>query len=304
MNIVITGGAGYIGTELIYKLIPEKNVTGITVYDNLSRHNFNLFLHPYQKCNKIRFIRGDILDSRKLKNTFKNTDIVFHLAARVSTPFANEDPHLFDQVNNWGTAELTYVAENSAVKTLIYVSSASVYGSSDRMCDESTPPNPDTIYGISKFNGEKHVNRVSGKMKTVILRCANVYGYSPGMRFDAVINRFMFEANYYRKISVHGNGEQTRAFVPVEITAQVLAWAVRDKLPAGTYNLVDKNLSVGEITGTVREIFPDTETLFINQNIALRQQKIRTDCGIKKFFPWEPKPLKDELVAFKNKFAF
>lgn len=100
--------------------------------------------------------------------------VVCHLAARETTPFASLDAHLFEQVNNWGTVDVVYSAENSGVSKFIYLSSTSVYGATtphDSLIDENTPTNPKTFYGISKLRGEGHVDRLKAKMSTYILRC-------------------------------------------------------------------------------------------------------------------------------------
>ena len=82
MNILITGGAGYIGTELIYTLGEMSEVESIVVYDNLSRGNYNLFIGHKVASSKVKFIQGEILDSRKLRNVLKNIDVVFHLGCK------------------------------------------------------------------------------------------------------------------------------------------------------------------------------------------------------------------------------
>ncbi len=126
MNILITGGAGYIGTELTYELTKNSEVEQIIIYDNLSRGNINLFIGSHKLNNKIKFVQGDILDTRLLKQTLEGIDVIYHLAAKVTTPFADQNAHLFEQVNHWGTAELVYAVEESDVKKFIYTSSASV----------------------------------------------------------------------------------------------------------------------------------------------------------------------------------
>ena len=202
MNILVTGGAGYIGTELIaaLNLLPE--VKKIIAYDNLGRGNYNLFLDKNFYGSKLEFVNGDVLDSRLLRKTLRGIDVVYHLAAKVTTPFANIDSHFFEQTNHWGTAELVNACEDSGVKKFIFAGSTSVYGDNNVGADEETVPNPRSYYGFSKHRAEEQVKRLSGKMQTIILRCANVaYGYSMSMRFDGVINRFMFEANFNRRIS-------------------------------------------------------------------------------------------------------
>ena len=97
MNILITGGAGYIGTELSNILAKDEQVNEVVIYDNLSRENYNLFLgHKREKHEKIRFVHGEILDSRSFKKALEGIDVVYHLAAKVTTPFANIDSHFFE----------------------------------------------------------------------------------------------------------------------------------------------------------------------------------------------------------------
>src|SRR6056297_563464 len=140
MKILITGGAGYLGTEISLKLMNHKEVESIRIYDNLSRKNYNIFLGPERLNEKTSFVEADILDSYTLKKEIANADLVIHLAAKVSTPFADISPHLFDQVNHWGTAELSYALEESDCQKVIYLSSASVYGSGEESATPETTP--------------------------------------------------------------------------------------------------------------------------------------------------------------------
>ena len=205
MNVLVTGGAGYIGTELVNLLVSNPSVDKVIVYDNLSRMNYNLFLGlKLQRHPKLSFVKGELLDSRSLRKVLKGIDVVYHLAAKVTTPFDSSDSHVYEQVNHWGTAELVYAVEESNVKRFIYTSSSGVYGSSSGAVDESTIPNPKTFYAISKLRGEEHVRRLFDKIDTYIFRCGNVYGYSKSMRFDSVINKFVFEANFNRIVTDSG----------------------------------------------------------------------------------------------------
>ncbi|MCB0635676.1 MAG: NAD(P)-dependent oxidoreductase, partial [Lewinella sp.] len=151
MKILLTGGAGYIGYALVQQLMMAPEVSEIVVYDNLSRRSYAFFDHNDFRSKPLRFVQGDILDGRKLAQTIKGMDVVYHLAARVTTPFADFDAHHFDQINHWGTAQVTLAAEEAGVSHLIYLSSVSVYGTSDEPVSEDFPPNPQTYYAIAKL---------------------------------------------------------------------------------------------------------------------------------------------------------
>jgi UDP-glucose 4-epimerase len=306
MNILVTGGSGYIATELIRRLAADNEVSRIVVYDNLSRQNYNLFLGERLRGNeKIQFTKGELLDSRNLKKSLDGIDVVYHLAARVTTPFAHSDAHLYEQINHWGTAELVYAVESSKVKKFIYTSSVGVYGSSDHELDESIAPNPKTFYAISKLRGEEHVARLKDKMDTYIFRCGNVYGYSPSMRFDAVINKFVFEANFEKRITIHGNGEQARTFIHIDLISQALANVLSANLKSGTYNLVDRTLSVIDIVDELKQLIPDLEFILINQHMKLSQLVIKVNKEVNaQLGIHNPKSIREELQEFLNKLSF
>lgn len=304
MRALITGGAGYLGTELAIALDKNPAITGIVIYDNLSRNNYNLFLHSGIKRNKAKFIKGELLDTRKLKEILKDTDIVFHLAANVTTPFANESAHLFEQVNNWGTAELVYAVEESNVSCFVHISSLSVYGASENYLDMNSVPNPTTFYSTSKLRGEKHVERLIPKIRTYILRCANIYGYGVSMRFEAVINRFMFDACFLDRIHIHGTGEQSRSFIHVEKVVDILNNLIGSNLKSGTYNVTDKVLSILEIADYIKALFPDVETIFSNQHLHLRELKVMPDDRIMELLSIEPTETMAEFEVFKRKFLY
>ena len=305
MKVLITGGAGYIGTELTYELETLPDVEEIVIYDNLSRGNYNFFIGSSKFQKKVTFVHGDLLDTRKLKHALEGVDVVYHLAAKVSTPFADQNPHLFEQVNHWGTAELVYAVEDSNVKTLIYLSSASVYGSSSKEVSVKSPPNPITFYGISKMRGEEHVHRLfDSNIATYIIRCGNVYGYSKSMRFNSVINRFVFQANFKNRITIDGDGEQHRSFIHIDKTANILAAILKRELPQGRYDLVEDTLSINYIADTLREIHPGLELLYVNQRLKLHQLKVKADPIINCLTNIDVRTLKHVLTKFKEEFTF
>ena len=203
MRILITGGAGYIGYALVKRLLHySEDVQSLAIYDNLSRKNYSFFTEAKFDHKPVTFIEGDLLDGRSLRKALADVDCVVHLAARVTTPFADSEAHQFDQINHWGTAQLAAALETSSVSKVVYLSSISIYGPSEDPITEETIPNPGTFYGVSKLAGEKQIMRDGGKRHNIIIRSGNVYGYNPAYRIDAVINRFMFQAHFKNRISI------------------------------------------------------------------------------------------------------
>lgn len=306
MNVLITGGAGYVGTKLAKQLAKADEVKKIIVYDNLSRGNYNLFIgDSIINGKKLEFIHGDILDSRLIRKTLVGIDVVYHLAAKVTTPFANTDPHFFEQINHWGTAELVYAIEESDVKKLIHMSSISVYGSSDKLVDETSPLKPRTFYGVAKKRAEEHVKRLIDKGRAITIRSGNVYGYSKSMRFDAVINRFAFETNFHKRITIQGSGKQHRSFVHVNDLVYDLTLLAISDVPCDIYNYVSKNVSILDLAETFKSLRPDLEFLFIDQHLDLRNIEVDTNLKLAKHLGLvEPKPIEVELSEFLDNFSY
>jgi UDP-glucose 4-epimerase len=307
MKVLVTGGAGYMGTELVNLLVSNEAVDEVIVYDNLSRMNYNLFLGlKLQRYPKLRFVKGELLDSRSLRKVLKGIDIVFHLAAKVTTPFAVSDSHVYEQVNHWGTAELVYaIEESNSVKKFIYTSSSGVYGSSDVPLDESSQPAPRTFYAMSKYRGEEHVRRIMDKVDTYIFRCGNVYGYSKSMRFDSVINKFVFEANFNKIVTIQGDGKQSRSFIHIDLISKALNNAMSSNLPSGTYNLVERSIKVFDIVDELKQLIPELEFIFINQHLKMHEVNVKPNAEVNRALGISNgKTLKEELREFLSRFSF
>lgn len=306
MNVLVTGGAGYIGTELVSLLTSNSAVNKVIIYDNLSRQNYNLFLGlKLHHHRKIQFVKGELLDSRSLRKVLKGVDVVYHLAAKVTTPFDSSDSHGFEQVNHWGTAELVYAIEESSVRRFIYTSSTGVYGSSDAEVDESSAVAPQTFYAISKMRGEEHVRRLMGKIDTYVLRCGNVYGYSKSMRFDSVINKFVFEANFNKLVTVQGDGKQSRTFIHIDQVSRALNALLQADVTAGTYNLVDKTIRVFDIVDELKVLIPALEFIFINQHLKLHQLNVTPNAMLNEALGVrQSDSLREELEEFISRFSF
>ena len=304
MRVLITGGAGYIGTELAYRLAERSDIEQVIVYDNLSRGNYNLFIGVRKfPRDKVTFVNGDLLDSRKLRKSLNGVDVVYHLAANVTKPFSDHNPHLLEQVNHWGTAEVVYAIEESDVSRFIYVSSSAIYGTSDQEVSVDTPPEPSTYYGISKLRGEEHVARLQQKMAAYIMRTANVYGYSKSMRFDARLNRYMFEAASGQRITVNGSGDQTRAYIHIDDTTDCLESMLVTDLKPDVYDLTARNLTIQEIVDGVKAVFPETEILFINQHVKPWELRVKADARLSDYLRLEDGTFLDEIKEFKKQFT-
>ncbi|MCX7953720.1 MAG: NAD-dependent epimerase/dehydratase family protein [Bacteroidales bacterium] len=297
MKVLITGGAGYIGAELVKRLQCLESVSKIIVYDNLLRNNYNFFIHAGINRNKVTFVKGDILDSRKLKKNIKEVDVVFHLAAVVSTPFSYESSAIYEEVNTWGTAEVAYAAEECNIQKIIYLSSISVYGSSSDYFDENSIPNPQSFYGVTKLRGEHHIRRLSSKINTIILRCANVYGYGSCMRFDAVINKFLIETLFQKKINIYGDGNQKRTFIYIDYLINLLINILQDNVNSGVYNVVDKVMSINQIAETLKKIEPTLEIYYLNQHLKMCELLVKHDQRINKIISQPMLTFEEELYT-------
>jgi len=305
MNVLITGGAGYIGYSVVKHLLNDVDgLHSITIYDNLSRKNYSFFTEARFDRKPVRFIRGDVLDARTLRKALEGMDCVVHLAAKVTTPFADHEPHGFDQVNNWGTAQLVAAVEDSDVKRFVNLSSIAVYGSRDELLSEKTEPNPHCFYGISKLDGESHLRSLKDRLDLYTIRSGNVYGYNPSYRIDAVINRFMFNANFHGRIQISGSGEQIRSFIHVDKIAGIVVGAVDGKFPPGLYNAVEHNFSVNEAARNVKLLYPDLDIIHTNYNQRLRSIEVAVPVELSRHFQFSGKSFEDELRDFKHRFSF
>ena len=303
MNVLITGGAGYLGTELVEVCAADPRINHILIYDNLSHGRHGLFTGRKIDGAKIRFVRRELLDTRSLREAIKDIDVVIHLAAKVSTPFASGDPHAFEQVNHWGTAELSYALEYSNVQKVIYASSASVYGVSEVEKSIDDTPSPNTTYGISKLNGESMIWRLRNQMTTVVVRCANIYGYSPSIRFDAVINRFVRQAFFEGRISIEGRGDQVRPFIHIRHAAEIFKRLATDFDQSAILNLVDQNRRIIDVADHLKSLRPNLEMMFVEQDLPRNALHITKSPELIDLYDHKMS-FEEEIQEFVSKFRF
>ena len=267
--ILVTGGVGYIGSQLIRDLAEDSRFSRCTIrlYDNLQRHHFcGLMDLPAE--GHYEFVEGDILDRLNLERAMQRVSTVVHLAAIVTTPLSFDHPEWTEQVNHWGTAAVVDCALNSGVSRLLFVSSASVYGPGGpfREADTCHPIGP---YAISKHKGEKEVLQAKERgLCPTIVRLGTVFGDALAMRFDAVANHLAYLVGVGQPMVVHGSGEQIRPLIHVRDASAVLRLCLDDPNGEGEIiNAVTMNPSVNEIAHALQKIMPQASLRYTDQHI-------------------------------------
>ncbi|MBE6369313.1 MAG: NAD-dependent epimerase/dehydratase family protein [Lentisphaerae bacterium] len=237
MRILITGGAGFIGSNIAQYYQDRAEVR---VLDNLrSGRGENL------KDLNVEFIRGDVRDRVKLAKAMKNVDYVFHLAAMIGVPESMQKPQECIDINVNGTLMVLEEAAKAGVKKLCYASSAAVYGNAcNQVRREDMCADPDSIYAVTKLDGEHYCKIFSenNKLKTVSLRYFNVFGprQDPDSAYAAAPALFCNRAIHGKKISIFGDGEQSRDFVYIDDVVKVNAFFMENDLE-GVYNVATGN---------------------------------------------------------------
>lgn len=307
MKVLITGGAGYIGSVLIRRLAVREDIDEIVIYDNLSRSRAALIAPLPGGRARLRLVRADLLDTRSLSRALDGVDTVVHLAARVSTPYAHDDLHGFDQVNRWGTGELGLAIERaSSVRRVVYSSSTAVYGDThgtQASAADATPCAPVSAYGHSKLQAERLLAEIGSDPALTILRMGNVSGPAPAARFDSVLNRMLFDAWFSGRVQVQGSGEQRRALLHVHTAARVIERSLLGLLEPGTYDLVDRTASVLDVVREIRGLLPETEVLFISQHLTLPDAQVALDTRLPSELH-DHRPLGEWLHEMATGFAF
>lgn len=253
--VVVTGGAGFIGSNLARALAKDNTVI---VIDNLSTGNFKN-IQDLVGTNKIKFIKGSVTDLDILQKTFRDVDYVFHQAAIASVPKSIEDPVKSNDVNVNGTLNVLVAARDNNVKKVVFASSCSVYGDTPTLPKhEDMIPRPISPYSVNKLIGEYYCSVFTKvyDLKTAALRYFNVYGprQDPKGDYAAVIPRFinMFLKN--KPPVIYGDGEQTRDFIYVNdvVNANIIAAESKE---TGIFNIAGgKQVSINELAKHIMQI--------------------------------------------------
>ncbi len=235
MKTLVTGGAGFIGSNLVRQLLSEGHE--VTALDNLSSgYRSNLDALP-----AARFIEGDIRDDAAVADAVRGAEVVFHLAASVGNKRSVDHPLLDADINVIGTLKVLEAARRVGVRKIVASSSAGIFGELKTLpIREDHPVEPDTPYGASKLCMEKECLAYAKlyPIEAVCLRYFNVYG--PNQRFDAygnVIPIFGFKMLRKEPLTIFGDGEQTRDFVNVRDVVQANIRAGTSRGLSGAFNI-------------------------------------------------------------------
>jgi UDP-glucose 4-epimerase len=254
--VLVTGGAGFIGSHLTEGLL--RRGLKVRVLDNLSSGSLeNLKDAP----GPIDFVEGDIRSRPRVREACKGVSRVFHLAAMASVPMSLEDPGLCLSINGEGTLNVFEEASASGAERLVYASTSAVYGDLPGPHREDLAPRANTPYAALKLLGENFALFFEEQrgLGTVSLRYFNVYGprQSPDGADAGVIPRFIERISKGEPPVIYGDGSQTRDFIHVldVVDATILAGDVEGA--SGIYNIATgKPVSIMELSGLLTELSP------------------------------------------------
>lgn len=261
MRILVTGGAGYVGTRLCNYLCRCGH--DVTAFDNMTYGNKGLLNNIAQYC-------GDITNPEELQKAIVNIDVVYHLAAISNDPTGNLDEAVTEAVNYVGSINVLDAAKSAKVKQFIFASSSSVLGIQEgENVTEETEPNPITVYSRTKLKAEKEIlAAASDNFITTAIRPATICGVSPRQRFDLVINNLTGLAFFEGKITIHG-GDQRRPNLTMEDMLRIYEMLIN---PSTDHTLINGQVfNAGWDNMTVRQMaeLVASQVVFV-QNIEIK----------------------------------
>jgi|TARA_B110000238_G_C16096225_1_gene426207 UDP-glucose 4-epimerase len=285
MKVIVTGGAGFIGSHLVEKLINQNHK--VIVIDNLSTgrlENIKKFLP------KIKFIKADISKINRIKKYFKGVDRVFHLAALADIVPSIQNPNEYYDSNVTGTLNVLECSKYHKVKKFLYAASSSCYGiPKNYPTDERQPFNPQYPYALTKMMGEQlilHWSQVY-KLKYISLRLFNVYGTRSRTSgtYGAMFGVFLAQKLFNAPLTIVGNGKQTRDFTYVSDVVDAFVCASNSKVYNQIFNVGSgKTIAVNKIAS----LLSDKKT-YMPKRPGEPDSTFANINKIKKLLSWKPK---------------
>ncbi|VVB94644.1 L-arabinose 1-dehydrogenase (NAD(P)(+)) [uncultured archaeon] len=254
-RVLVTGGAGFIGSNLAEKLAEENEVV---ILDDLSTGRIET-INALIKKDNVTFIQGSITDLDLLQKSFKDIDYVFHQAAIASVPKSIKDPKSSNEANITGTLNVLIAAKDAEIKKLVCASSSSVYGDTPLLpISEDIPLNPLSPYAVTKAAGEfysKVFHDLYG-LQTISLRYFNVFGpkQDPDSQYAAVIPKFINAIMNDEPPVIYGDGEQSRDFTFVKHVVEANILACESDM-TGVFNIAyGKRITINQLVSMINEI--------------------------------------------------
>ena len=282
---VVTGGAGFIGSNLVDHLVRIDHK--VIVLDNfVSGKKANLAHH---KKKDVKIIRVDISKSKNLDKYFKKVDYVFHLAGLAEIIPSIKNPKKYFNTNVLGTLKVVEAAKRAGVKKLIYAASSSCYGSPKNLpTSEKEKIDIKHPYGLTKFLGEQLVLKYATNfnMPNISFRFFNVYGPRLNMsgQYSAVFGNFLKQKKNNKPLTIVGDGKQTRDFIHVDDLTNAFIKVAKSRLVNKIYNLGSgKEISINKIAN----LFGGKKT-FIPKRPKEPKRSLANISKIKKDINWKP----------------
>jgi len=247
-RILVTGGAGFIGSHIADALVSDNEVV---ILDDLSTGSLD------NVPAEAEFVEGDVRDREAMSSVMEGVDIVFHRAAIVSVEQSVEDPELTHDVTTRATIQLLEFARRESARVIL-ASSAAVYGQPESVpITETDQTEPTSPYGLAKLHADQYVRLYAElyNVEAIPLRYFNVYGpRQTAGDYSGVISIFLEQAQAGGPITVHGDGTQTRDFVHVSDVVQANLLAATEGTPGTAYNIgTGETISILELAETIRE---------------------------------------------------
>ena len=247
MHILITGGAGYLGSILSRKLLEKGHK--VRVLDDLWYGK-----DPILDCLKnpnFELIQADIRNLITTVKALKDIDAVVHLASIVGMPASSIEPRTSEEINYLATKNIAELCQLHGIETYIFASTCSVYGAQpNTLITEKSKTDPLDYYAQQKFYSERAIGWLN--RSPTVLRFGTLFGYSPRMRFDLVLNLFTAQALKNEKLIVHG-GEQYRPFLHVSDAADSIIFSIEKNL-TGTYNVISENMTIKNAAERIQKL--------------------------------------------------
>jgi len=286
MTILVTGGLGYLGSRLIRELPDHPAYSGdeICILDNYRQPRFHS-LWDLPSYADYSFRDVDIREEEEVRAAVNDVDTVFHLAAVTNAPETFDIPDKTWEVNYEGALTVYEAARDAGVEEFVNVSTCSVYGTTDEKIEEDFDCDPESPYGEAKLEAEQEMlDRYDGEMGLTALRLGTVYGWTTGMRFDTVVDKFALLAATGQPLTVYEGAEnQKRPYLHAQDAVRSMLFAGANLGDGEAYNVVGQNGRLQDVVDAIETHFPSveigyTEAEQLNQlSYIVSDEKIRSE---------------------------